>query len=405
IVFGIVDSADRVAIWNDNTDTGYLYTDVTLSGSVDTADRVLCWNDRGRISQVPNPGDIPSELLDEIATDSTSVWSIRNQVASGSKFSFDVVVDFTGTPLDFKVGAFSLRVLYDAAELSNPTIPTGLSAFYKELWPGQVDQWDTLGYFHVTETTAGDDSALLIDLDMALLQGAYSTQGYTESLLALGSADGGQLLCRVEFDVKSPDTFIPAAAGLAWDDELMGDGHFSSSVAVKKVDERGEMVTNGASFKVEVGVAPTPEPTNTPDPGVTPSPEPAPTPPALDIQVGEVKAGESFDLILQLNESITSPFDFYLFAEVMGKYYTISMNGNVSPGIRPLYRNVPAYAAPAVLPIRSLSVVPESLAGVKVTLYALAVESGRIPAVGGISELGPDSGSVLVFDRLEAGIH
>jgi hypothetical protein len=219
------------------------------------------------------------------------------------------------------------------------------------------------------------------------------------------------LLCRVEFDVKSPETFIPAAAGLVWDDELMGDGHFGSSVAVKKVDERGEMVTSGASFEVAVeDVTPTPtpggpEPTATPEPGVSPSPEPAPTPePGLDIQVDLLQAGERFEIELSLNESITSPFDFYLFAEVMGKYYTISMNGNVSPGIRPLYRNVPAYAAPAVLPIRSLSVVPESLAGVKVTLYALAVESGRIPAVGGISELGPDSGSVLVFDRLEADV-
>jgi hypothetical protein len=405
IVFGIVDSADRVAIWNDNTYTGYFYTDVTFTGAVDAGDRVLCWNDRGRISQVPNPGDIPSELLDEIATDSTSVWSIRNQVASGSKFSFDVVVDFTGTPLDFKVGAFSLRVLYDAAELSNPTVPTGLSSFYKELWPGQVDQWDTLGYFHVTETTAGDDSALLIDLDMALLQGAYSTQGYTESLLALGSADGGQLLCRVEFDVKSPDTFIPAAAGLAWDDELMGDGHFSSSVAMKKVDERGEMVTNGASFKVEVGVAPTPEPTNTPDPGVTPSPEPAPTPPALDIQVGEVKAGESFDLILQLNESITSPFDLYLFAEVMGKYYTISLNGAVQAGITPLYRNVPGFAAPYSTTIRPKQALPLTLGGSKLVVHAVAVEAGKKPVVSSVSELTAESANVILLDREEANIN
>jgi hypothetical protein len=250
IVYGIVDSADRVAIWNDNADTGYLDTDVTLSGLVNASDRVLCWNDRGRISQVPDNGEMLGELLDEASSADASVWTIGNQVVSGSKFSFDINVDFTGLPLDFKVGSFSLRVLYDGAELSNPSVPTGLSAFYKELWPGEVQQWDTLGYFHLTEATVGDDNVLLIDLDMALLQGAYSSQGYTSSLLPLGSADGGQLLCRVEFDVD-PDTFAPADARVEWDDAVLGDGHFSSSVAMKNVDGSGETVTSGASFEVE----------------------------------------------------------------------------------------------------------------------------------------------------------
>jgi hypothetical protein len=416
-VFGIVDSADRVAIWNDNADTGYLYTDVTLSGNVDASDRVLCWNDRGRISQVPDNGEMLGELLDEASTDSTSAWTIGNQMVNGfddaRKFSFDVVVSFTGTPPDFKIGSFSLRVLYDDAELTNPSVPTGLSAFYKELWPGEVEQWDTMGYFHLTEATVGDASVLLMDLDMALLQGAYSSQGYTSSLLPLGSADGGQLLCRIEFDVRNPETFTPAAARLAWDDGVMGDGHFRSSVAMKKMDESGETVTSGASFEVEgeiVTPTPTPgapEPTSTPEaPGTpTPSPAPAPTPgPALELQVILLEAGESFELELRLDEDITSPFDFYLFAEVMGRYYTISMNGEVSAGIQALYRDVPGYAAPVALTIRSLGAIPESLAGVNVTLYAIAIESGRVPEVSGIDELGPDSGNVLAFDRREVDI-
>ena len=416
-VFGIVDSADRVAIWNDRTKTGYLWTDVTLQGLVDTASRVLCWNDRGRIAQVPGNGEMFGESLDEIfETENTSKWSIMNQMVSGSKFSFDVAVDFTGAPLDFKVGSFSLRVLYDGAELSNPSVPTGLSAFYQELAPGHVERWDTLGYFHTMETTSGGDNVLLIDLDMALLQGAYSTQGYTSSLLPLGSADGGQLLCRVEFDVKDPETFAPADARVAWDDGVIGDGHYKSSVAMKKTDEMGETVTSGATFEVagEV-VTPTPtetpvvpEPTSTPEPGVTPTPSPAPAPtpePGLDIQVGLVQAGESFEMELGLNESITSPFDFYLFAEVMGRYYTITLNGAVKAGITPLYRNVPGYVAPYSAAIRLKQPLPQSLSGAKLTVYAVAVDAGKKPLVSSVSELGAESGNVIAFDREEADIN
>jgi hypothetical protein len=191
----------------------------------------------------------------------------------------------------------------------------------------------------------------------------------------------------------------------------MGDGHFSSSVAMKQMDERGETVTDGASFEVGVtDVTPTPtpgapEPTSTPEPGVTPSPEPAPTPAsALDVQVGLLQAGEGFELALQLNEGITSPFDLYLFAEVMGKYYTISLNGAVKAGITPLYVNVPGFSAPYSATIQPKQALPLSLSGAKLTVYAVAVDAGKKPLVSSVGELGADSGNVIMFDRMEVDI-
>jgi hypothetical protein len=222
------------------------------------------------------------------------------------------------------------------------------------------------------------------------------------------------LLCRVEFDVRSPDTFIPAAAGLAWDDGLMGDGHFSSSVAMKKVDERGEMVTNGASFEVEVGVAPTPtptatpcdpEPTSTPEPGVTPSPEPAPTPVlGFDLQVGLLKAGESFEMGLRLNENVTSSFDFYLLADTPAGAYTLYPNGEVEKGISLLYNNVPKLDAPYSTTVRPAVKIPTGMQGSTITFYAVMVETGRIPPVNKLSDLTPTTQYVILMGKVSAAI-
>jgi len=52
-VFGIVNSADRTAMWNERNQVGYRVTDVKLSGVVDSAARTLVWNNRNRSSQVP----------------------------------------------------------------------------------------------------------------------------------------------------------------------------------------------------------------------------------------------------------------------------------------------------------------------------------------------------------------
>ncbi|MEJ2745563.1 MAG: hypothetical protein P8123_07770 [bacterium] len=298
--------------------------------------------------------------------------------------------------------------------MENPAVPSGRSAFYSDLGFGAF-QWDTLGYFDVTETTAGTDVLVVVDLKSPVMEGTYASQGYTASLSPLLLDDGAQLLFSMEFDLKNADAFVVEDAGLAWDDDGMGSDHFESSVTRKMIDENGEIITDSAVFAVEGAVDPTPtetpvgpEPTPTPEPvepDVTPMPTETPvTDLAIEIVIAGLTAGEGFDLELSLNESITSPFDFYLFAELMGNYYTISMNGAVKAGITPLYRNVPGFVAPYSTTIRSMGIIPSSLAGVKITFYTMAVESGRIPAVGGIDELGPDSGNVIVFDSMEADV-
>jgi len=436
-VFGIVDGEDWFAIWNDRNKRGYLSTDVTLDGIVDALDRSLSWNNRARCSRVPDNGVLlkAEASAAKVSEDRySSLWAIKNQTISGTadaqKFSFGIFANFSGVPEDFKVGGHSLRVLYNGAKLTNPHVPVGLSAFYKEVSPGHIDQWDTLGYFHMTETSAGDENVIVIDLDPALLEGAYATQGYTSSLLPLRSVDAEQLLCRVEFDIKNSGTFTATDGGLAWDDGAKGDGHFMSAVGRKKVDEDAESITSDATFVVEavdatatptetpiVTVTPTPTggstpaiPTLTPTPEVTieitPPPVVTPTPqPSLDVAVEVLKAGVDFVMNVRLNNNIEQAFDFYLFAACGGKYYTISMNGNVLPGIQALYRNVPGFAAPVLAPIRSQGVVPGEMAGMTVSLYAIVVEAGRIPSASSVSELGPRSGHVVMFDREDANIN
>lgn len=436
-VFGIVDTEDWTAMWNDRNKTGYLRTDVNLDAIVDADDRALGWNNRIRWSQVPgNSILLKVEQLAAKASEDrvSSAWAIRHQVMSGPadawRFSFDIFVSFSGVAEDFKLSGHSLRISYNGAKLTNPRVPMGISAFYKEISPGHIEQWDTMGYFHVTETSADDASIISIDLDMTLLEGEYAAQGYTSSLLPLRSEDSEQLLCRVEFDIRNSGAFTAADGGVAWDDAANGDGHFRSSVARKKADEDAESITGGATFVMEAGdVTPTPTetpivtstpsptggstpviPTATPTPEVTieitPSLVVTPTPqPSLDVAVDVLKAGVDFVMSVRLNENIKRAFDFYLFAACGGKYYTISMNGNVLPGIQALFRNVPGYAAPVFAPIRSQGVVPGEMAGMTVSLYAVVVEEGRIPPISSVSELGPRSGHVVMFDREDAVIN
>ena len=134
-------------------------------------------------------------------TSYTTTWKITNMAITGEspdkRFSFDIYTALTGTPEDYKVCAHSLRILYNADELENPTVPSELSTFYKKSPPSYIAPWDTMGYFHIVETMAGSDHVIVNELDMALMSGAYVDEGYTNSLLSLLSTDGERMLCRV----------------------------------------------------------------------------------------------------------------------------------------------------------------------------------------------------------------
>ena len=104
------------------------------------------------------------------------------------KFSFDIYTAFTGAPEDYKICAHSLRVLYNVDELTSPTVPTGLSAFYADT--GSVNQWDTLGYFDLTPMDV-ISGGVIVELSDEITWGdgaygvPYANQGYTSSLRQL----------------------------------------------------------------------------------------------------------------------------------------------------------------------------------------------------------------------------
>lgn len=191
-------------------------------------------------------------------------------------FSFDIYLRFTGGQGDFKLCAHSLRIVFNGDELEKPGVPIGLSAFYKRIMHAYTDQWDTLGYFYLMQINEEFGDILGIDLSMALMDGMYSDQGYTSSLLPLMSGHGEQLLCRIEFEITHDDTFTIPDAGLEWDNASKGDYHFDSAVVRKKLDENCESISDNATYEIET-VTPTPTPTS-PGPTETPTETPTSTP-------------------------------------------------------------------------------------------------------------------------------
>ena len=49
-----VDASDRSETWNERNQTGYLNSDVDMSGVTDAGDRSTTWNNRNKSSSVPN---------------------------------------------------------------------------------------------------------------------------------------------------------------------------------------------------------------------------------------------------------------------------------------------------------------------------------------------------------------
>jgi hypothetical protein len=134
---------------------------------------------------------------------------------------------------------------------------------------------------------------------------------------------------------------------------------------------------------------------------VTPSPEPAPTPePALDVQIGLLKAGKGLTLKLTLNEGIASPCDFYFLADTPAGAYTLYLDGKVEKGIMPIYKRVKRLPEDYVATVRPVVNIPASMKGSTVTFYAAFIEAGNIPPVSKLSDLTPDTPYVILMNEV-----
>ncbi|MEJ2744596.1 MAG: hypothetical protein P8123_02750, partial [bacterium] len=104
------------------------------------------------------------------------------------------------------------------------------------------------------------------------------------------------------------------------------------------------------------------------------------------------------------NEIITSPFDFYLLADTPAGVYTIYPNGEIEKGIVPLYENVNGLVLDYDTTISPAVMVPPSLQGETITVYAVFVQAGRIPPVNKLSDLTPTTQYVILMGKVSAVI-
>jgi hypothetical protein len=155
---------------------------------------------------------------------------------------------------------------------------------------------------------------------------------------------------------------------------------------------------------------PTPTPTITPTstPSAT-SPAPTTTPthtpiPPLIVRPNTLTTGQTFSVYLALTEDITQPFDFYLLADTPAGIYTIYLNGRITKGITPLYRNVPNYDAPYSTTVSPAVKIPASMKGETITFYAVVVQAGKIPPVRRVSDLTPGTPYVILMDKKSATV-
>lgn len=110
----------------------------------------------------------------------------------------------------------------------------------------------------------------------------------------------------------------------------------------------------------------------------TPTPTPMPMSP-LFIDPGQLEVGEPFTLNITLNQDITQPFDFCLFIDTLSGVYMLYLNGGISKGIKPLYRNVPRLDAPCSVTVRSAFNIPASMKGETITFHAAFIQAGKRP--------------------------
>ena len=117
-----------------------------------------------------------------------------------------------------------------------------------------------------------------------------------------------------------------------------------------------------------------------------------------------VSAGTPFSLSLVLDKSVTVPVDIYFLADTPYGIVTVSLDGSVSPGIRPLFTGLPGIAAPVHAAIWSSVPVPPGLVPGTYTFYFGAVAAGTAPPVASVTEITPDTPNMVLFDKEPVGV-
>jgi 3',5'-cyclic AMP phosphodiesterase CpdA len=120
--------------------------------------------------------------------------------------------------------------------------------------------------------------------------------------------------------------------------------------------------------------------------------------PHLSINVGQVRAGASFKFSVALDSDIGEAFDFYILVDTLYGTYTLRLDGGLSRGITPLYRNVPGFRAPFEVTVVPNAIVPIIMGGDDVTFYTAAIAAGRVPPVARLADLSPDTPNVIMMD-------
>lgn len=136
--------------------------------------------------------------------------------------------------------------------------------------------------------------------------------------------------------------------------------------------------------------------------GAQPIPSPPPTPvppPPIAIKASPLTAGQGFTLNFLLTWGVRQPFEFYLLADTPYGPYTISPNGSVKAGIRPVYADSDGFLSTVDVLIRPAAAIPYSMSGSTVTFYAAIVQSGKQPPVRSLSEVGPDTPNVILLSK------
>ena len=160
----------------------------------------------------------------------------------------------------------------------------------------------------------------------------------------------------------------------------------------------------------------TPTPTDTPPISltVTPTPTtsgvPTTTPtatqfPSLIVRPGPLAAGQNFSVYLALTKDITQPFDFYFFVATPVGSYTLYLNGKITKGIVPLYRNVQSFTKDYITTVRPSVRIPAGMTGKTVTFYAVFTQAGKKPSVSRVSDLMPDTPHIILMDAASASVN
>ena len=151
---------------------------------------------------------------------------------------------------------------------------------------------------------------------------------------------------------------------------------------------------------------PTETPTTTPTRPATETPQfvptPTPTPtviPQLAIFPSPLAVGQPFTLGILLTQDLNTPFDPYILADTPAGVYNIRLNGSITPGITPLFKNVLRFDAPFAATILPTVRIPASMKAKTVTFYTAVVEAGKVPPVRNLEELSPNSPYVIMMDK------